>query len=179
MRSPSASIATALETQSSGVVVIYYPDAGLREWLLGEVESLAPPGAPCLRLEDPELAVEHPDELVLLTTPDEAGAVRTLEGIRERFLETPRSYPVVLFLLRDGAGGDALRDSPGLASWVHGSDPDPERISEADPEVERASFRERTGEAPDVWLAQWREGLVADTPANLSLAYWAMLLEVP
>lgn len=100
-------------------------------------------------------ALDHPDRLALYLPVDEREAVEELDGCRER-LRARGPFPLVLFLMRDGAGQRALAEAPGLASWVRGSDPDPELLAEIDPTAERAAFVEATGSAPEEWLARWR-----------------------
>ncbi|MDO9020115.1 MAG: hypothetical protein Q8S73_25905 [Deltaproteobacteria bacterium] len=170
---------TALE-RDGGAAVIYYPDLGLRDWLIGEVESLAPASARPVRVAEVEEIFAHPDRLVLFVSDDERRAVEDLDGNRDRLRAPARApFPVVLFLLRDGAGQRALADAPGLASWVRGSDPDPERLAEVDSTAERAAFAESTGDVPEAWLARWRRNEIPQTAENLAHAYRAALLVAP
>ena len=126
MNNPVASIANAIQRDGGdGIVVVYYPDFGTRDWLLDEVESIA--GAEIsVRTDSVAEARRRSDALVLLTPVNERAAVEELDGTRDQFLEPRRKHPVVVFLLRDGEGARALREAPSLASWIRGSDPDPE-----------------------------------------------------
>lgn len=176
MSNPVASIANALERNGDGIVVVYYPDFGVRDWLVGEVESIA--GAEdSVHTDSVREAHAHPEALVLLLPVNERAAVEELEGMRDRFLEPKRAHPVVLFLLRDGDGARALREAPSLASWIRGSDPDPERLSEVDVEAERRAFEAEVGASPEEWLARWRAGNVPMEARTMMLSYRAALLE--
>jgi hypothetical protein len=171
-------ILNALDRDTGGIVVVWCPDFGLREWLVGEVESVASADARPFRTETVEDALATPERLALLVPRSEREAVLDLDASRDRLLETQRSQPVVLFLLRNGDGQRALAESrASLASWIEGSDADPEMLAEVDPEAERAAFIDATGESPEEFLAKWRSGQIADTTANLGRAYRAMLLE--
>lgn len=177
MPNPVASIASALERDGGdGIVVVYYPDFGLRDWLVNEVESIA--GAKTsVRANSVEEARAHSNALVLLLPTNERAVVEELDGVRDQFLEPRRAYPVVLFLLRDGDGARALREAPSLASWVRGSDPDPEQLAEFDVEAERRAFEAEVGSSPEEWLARWRANEIPMESHTLALSYRASLLE--
>lgn len=175
MPDPIVSIANALG-RDPGVAVIYYPDLGLREWLVSEVESIAGEQARAVRKATVEEAIAHPDNLVLLVPDEESSVVDDLDGSRDQLLEPRRKHPVVLFLLRNGAGQKALARSPALASWVRGSDPDPDELARVDVKAERADFEKDAGCSPKEWLTR----LSASDPQDrksLRLTYWARLLE--
>lgn len=179
MGDPAAAIASAIARDGGdGIAVIYYPDLGLRDWLVAEVETIANV-EPVARVDSVEAALARPDALVLLLPQDEQAAVGELDGARDRLLEPRRAFPVVLFLLREGNGAKALREAPSLASWIRGSDPDPERLAEIDEETERRAFREETGTTPEEWLKTWRAGELRRDARGFSLTYRASLLERP
>jgi hypothetical protein len=177
MSNPVASIANAIERDGGdGIVVVYYPDFGVRDWLVGEVESSV--GAETsVRTSSAKEAHAHPEALVLLLPANERAAVEELDGMRDQFLEPKREHPVVLFLLRDGEGARALREAPGLASWVRGSDPDPERLAEVDVEAERRAFQAEIGASPEEWLERWRASEIPMETRTVVLSYRAALLE--
>lgn len=175
---PIRALANALDTQRTGMVVVFYPDLGLREAIVDEVASVAGPSVPMHRATTAEEARAHPRDLVLLVPSNEVDAVLDLDAMRERFLDPARDFPVVLFLMRDGDGALALaKDAPALASWVRGSTPDPEALAEIDPAAERAQFLATTGSDVEAWLERWRAGSLPGSGENLSLAYWALSLE--
>lgn len=178
MRDPIGSLTGALQRDKGGLAIVWCPDLGLRDWLIGEVESLAPRGARPIRVSSAEEAIGAPDRMVLLVPQDEREVVLDLDALRDQLLEHDRTFPVVLFLLRDGDGQRALaEDAPSLWSWAAGSDADPEAIAEIDLVVERAAFETRHGATPEAWLARWRAEEIARSAENLSAAYRAMLLE--
>jgi hypothetical protein len=177
MGNPVASIANAIQRDGGdGIVIIYYPDLGVRDWLVNEVESIADAKS-FVRTGSVAEALRHPEALVLLLPGNEGAAVEELDGVRDQFLEPRRAYPVVLFLLRDGNGTRALRGAPSLASWVRGSDPDPELLAEVDVEAERRDFESATGASPEAWLERWRAKEIPMDARTLMLSYRAALLE--
>lgn len=177
MSNPVASIANALDRDGGdNIVVVYYPDLGVRDWLVDEVESIAGADA-SVRTESVRDAHQHPEALVLLRPSNERAVVEELDGMRDQFLEPKRAHPVVLFLLRDGDGARALREAPSLASWVRGSDPDPERLAEVDVEAERRAFEQEAGTTPEEWLARWRANEIPMETRTVVLSYRASLLE--
>lgn len=177
--SPGLSIANALDRDRTGIAVVYYPDLGLRDWLVTEVESIAPPDANPVRVASVEEAIAEPSRLALLVVSDERGAVETLDGCRDMLLEPARAWPVVLFLLRDGTGQKALAHAPGLASWIRGSDTDPEKLAEIDVEAERRAFETEAGCSPEEWLERRASGQEPTDARSLSLTYRAHLLVAP
>ncbi|HWO22449.1 MAG TPA: hypothetical protein VNO30_27010 [Kofleriaceae bacterium] len=174
---PTQALISALERDLGGVAVIWCPDLGLREWLLDEVEGLAPLDAMPLRTASVDEAIKTPDRMVLLVPDDERAAVEELEGRRDQLLDPPRSQSVVLFLLRDGDGRIALANAPSLSSWVRGSDVDPDRVAEVDVTSERARFDTEMGQSVEDWLAAWRAGAIPRNGETFARAYWAALLE--
>jgi hypothetical protein len=178
MRDAIGSLASALQRDEGGLAIVWCPDLGLRDWLVGEVESLAPRAARPVRVSGAEEAIAVPDRMVLLVPMDEREVVLDLDASRDRLLEPVRTHPVVLFLLREGDGRRALAESaPSLWSWAAGSDADPEALAEIDPAAERRAFEETHGATPEAWLIRWRAGAVARDAQSLSVAYRAMLLE--
>ncbi|ATB35854.1 hypothetical protein CYFUS_001268 [Cystobacter fuscus] len=177
MNNPVASIANAIQRDGGdGIVVVYYPDLGTRDWLVDEVESIA--GADMsVRTDSVAEARQRPDALVLLTPVNERAAIEELDGTRDQLLEPRRKHPVVLFLLRDGDGTRALREAPSLASWIRGSDPDPERLAEVDVEAERQAFEAENGASPEEWLSRWRANGIPRDARTVVLSYRASLLE--
>lgn len=179
MRSAVESLLNALDRESGGVAIVLCPDYGLRDWLVEQVESLAPKEAEPKRVADVEAALAEPSRLVLLIPSNEREIVLDLDASRDRALEPERSYPIVLFLLRDGDGERALaKEAPSLRSWVGGSDADPEALAEIDVENEREIFTRKQGATPESWLRQWRAGELPETGENLRIAHYASLLEV-
>jgi hypothetical protein len=178
MRDPMEAVLNALDRDAGGVVIVWCPDLGLRDWLVGEVESVADADARPVQVDTVEGALNQPERLALLVPRNEREAVLDLDACRDRLLEPPRRQPVVLFLLRDGDGQRALAESrPSLASWIEGNDADPDQLAEIDPEAERAAFIDATGQSPEAFLAEWRAGQLPNTNVNLGRAYRAMLLE--
>lgn len=171
-------ILNAIERDIGGVAVVWCPDFELREWLVGEVSSVADPDSHPVRATNVEEALVDPSRLVLLVPNDERQAVLDLDGSRDRIIDAERTQPIALFLLRDGDGQQALaKDAMSLASWVSGSDADPERIAEVDLAAERTSFERQHRITPEQWLGKWRHGELPQTSDNFQIAYHAMLLE--
>ncbi|HET7504519.1 MAG TPA: hypothetical protein VFK02_26035 [Kofleriaceae bacterium] len=180
MRDPVEAMLNAIERDVGGVAIIWCPDLGLREWLVGEVETLAASDAHPVRKTDVESALAEPSRLVLLVPDIEREVVRDLDASRDRMLEAPRSQPIVLFLIRGGDGQRALAaEAMSLASWVGGSDADPDALAQVDPTAERAAFQRELGTTPEQWLEGWRSGSRPHTSKNFRTAYRAMLLEEP
>src|SRR5262249_54849341 len=113
-RNPTQALIAAIEGNVGGIAVIRYPDLGLRDWTIREVEGLARPDAQPLRTPSVDEAIQNPHRLVLLVPQDERAVVEDLDGNRDRLLDPPRTQPVILFLLRDGDGSDALAKAPSL-----------------------------------------------------------------
>lgn len=181
MRDPVEVLTNAIDRDQGGIAVVYCPDLGLLEWLVGEVESLAPPGSNPVRKHDIEGALAEPSRLVLLVPDNEREVVLDLDASRDRLLEPGvRSQAIVLFLIRGGDGQHALAaEAMSLASWIGGSDADPEALAELDVDAARAEFQREWGETPEAWLASWRSGTHSLDLRNFRTAYRAMLLEAP
>lgn len=177
MRSPMDAIVNALDRDTGGIVIVWCPDLGLREWLVGEVESVADRDAHPFRPDTVDEALAEPGRMALLVPRDECEAVQDLDGSRERLLETQRIQPIVLFLLRNGDGQRTLEGLPSLASWIEGNDADPDKLAEIDPVAERADFIAEVGESPEEFLAKWRAEHLPNDARHLNLSYWANLLE--
>jgi hypothetical protein len=173
MRDASGSLWKLAHTQTP-IGVVIYSDYTQRDELLAELELLAPGGIQVLRATTLEEALPHPDALVLLTPPDERAAVIELDGRREHFRD--RQVPMLLFLLRGGSGLGALPDAPGLASWLAGSEVEPERLRSLDVEAETRAFVERTGRSPAEWLAAWQSRQLPESFENMLLTHRARLL---
>jgi hypothetical protein len=169
----------AIDRDPSGVAVVRCPDLGLRDWLVQQVEGLAPTDAQPLRTDSVEVALGVPDRLALLIPGDERETVLELDASRDRILQEPeRTQPIVLFLLRDGDGEAALRtEAPSLRSWVSGSDADPESLAQVDVPTERAAFERKHGLSPEAWLDRWRSGELLESGQNFRTAHDALLLE--
>lgn len=174
---PTQALLSAIERDQGGVAVIWYPDLGLREWLVDEVAGLAELGAEPLRTDSVHEAIHTPHRMVLLVPIDERAAVDELEGSRDQLLAPPRAQPVVVFLLRDGDGRVALANAPGLSSWVRGSDVDPDRIAAVDVAADRVRFQAEVGRRVEDWLTDWRAGKIPRNGETFARAYWAALLE--
>ena len=179
MRDPVQAMINAIERDEGGIAIVWCPDLGLREWLVGEVESLAATGAHPVRKDDVEGALAEPSRLVLLVPGKEREVVLDLDASRDRLLEAPRrTQPIVLFLVRGGDGQQALAaEAMSLASWVGGSDADPDAIAQIDVKKEREAFERDLGTSPEEWLKGWRGGVHPNTSENFRTAYRAMLLE--
>lgn len=178
VRNPTQALIRAIE-RDSGVVVVRYPDLGLRDWLIREVEGLANPEAQPIRAASVDEALQNPHRMVLLVPQDERAMVEELDGRRDQLLAPPRTQPVILFLLRDGVGYSALAEAPSLSSWVRGSDVDPDRIAEVDVVADRRQFQAEVGRSVEDWLADWRAERIPRNGTNFARAYWAALLEQP
>jgi hypothetical protein len=177
---PTQALLSAIERDLGGVAVVWCPDLGLRDWLVREVEGLAGPSAAPFCTSSVDEAIKAPDRMALLIPIDEHATVEELEGRRDQLLADPtRTQPVILFLLRDGDGRVALANSPGLSSWVRGSDVDPDRIAQVDVTTDRARFEAEVGRSVDDWLAAWRAGTIPRDGESFGRAYWAALLEQP
>ena len=177
MRSPMDAIVNALDRDTGGGVVVWCPDLGLREWLVGEVESVADADARPFRPEALEAALAEPARMALLVPRDEREVVKDLDASREQLLETARTQPIVLFLLRNGDGQRTLEALPSLASWVGGNEADPDKLAEVDPAAEREAFIAQVGQSPEEFLSKWRAEQLPNNSRHLSLSYWANLLE--
>ncbi len=180
MRDPVQSMINAIERDKGGIAVMWCPDLGLRDWLVGEVESLASVDTRPVRKVDVEGALAEPSRLVLLIPENEREVVLDLDASRDRLLGTGRSQPVVLFLIRGSDGQRALAgEAMSLASWVGGSDADPDALAQIDPQAEGEAFLRDVGATPEQWLDRWRTGSLPQTSENFRTAYRAMLLEAP
>jgi hypothetical protein len=182
MRDPIQTLLSALERDEGGIALVWCPDLGLRDWLVAEVESLAPEGSEPFRTASVEEAIDAPNRLALVVPDDERTTVLDLDGSRDRLRseERPRTQPVVLFLLRDGDGRQALAtEAISLSSWVGGSDADPEALAEIDVMAERERFHGENGKTPEQWLQDWRTQGSPKTSELFGVAYRAMLLERP
>lgn len=180
MRDPIRSTLGAIERDVGGIAIVWCPDFGLRQWLVGEVESLVPSNRGAFRTASLEEALAAPDRLALWVPADETEAVLDLDGSRDRLRndERPRTQPIVLFLLRHGDGKDALeRLTTSLWSITGGSDVDPEDLAEIDLPVERQLFEEDYGRTPEAWLEDWRKDAMPLTSENIGISYRAKLLE--
>ena len=175
----------ALERDEGGIAVVWCPDLGLREWLVGEVESVARADAYPFRTSSVEEAIAQPERMALLIPNDERAVVLDLEGSRDRLLNDeggarPRTQPIVLFLLRNGDGQKCLAtEAFSLESWIKGSDADPELLAEIDVPKEREAFLQTHGQSPEAWLRAWRAGELPQNTANFQASYRAFLLEEP
>jgi len=156
MRDPIQALMTAMERDLGGVAVVWCPDLGLREWLVGEVESLAPAGSDPAVVDGVEAALAQPKRLMLLVPGNDREVVLDLDASRDRLRseDAPRTQPIVLFLLRNGDGEKALAtEAISLASWVSGSDADPDALAQVDARAEREAFEHEVGTTPEEWLA--------------------------
>lgn len=180
MRDPVQAMINAIERDKGGVAVMWCPDLGLRDWLVGEVESIAAEDAQPIRKDDVESALAEPSRLVLLVPPNEREIVLDLDASRDRLLEAQRTQPIVLFLIRGGDGQRALgAEAMSLASWIGGSDADPDALAQVDLTAEREEFQRELGMTPEAWLDLWRGDSLPRTAENFRTSYRAMLLEAP
>jgi hypothetical protein len=135
VRDSIAAILSAVERDVGGVAIVWCPDLGLREWLVGEVEALVSSDRQPVRVTSLDAALAAHDRMALWLPTNEREAVLALDGSRDllRNPEHPRTQPIVLFLIRGADGARALRDeATSLWSIVVGSDVDPEALSEVD-----------------------------------------------
>jgi hypothetical protein len=177
---PTQALISAIERDPGGVVVVWCPDLGLREWLVNEVASLGSPVSAPFRTASVDEAIETPDRMALLVPDDERAVVEELDGRCDQRLADPaRTQPVIRFLLRDGDGRVALSTAPKLSSWVRGRDVDPDQIAEVDAPAERARFQSEVGQSVEDWLVAWRTGAIPRNGGMLASSYWAALLERP
>ncbi len=177
---PTQALLSAIERDLGGVAVVWCPDLGLRDWLVDEVAGLAAPDASPFRTASVDESIRTPHRMALLVPDDERAVVEELEGRRDQLLaDPPRTQPVILFLLRDGDGRNALARSPSLSSWVRGSDVDPDQLAEVDAASERTRFEADAGQSVEDWLARWRAGAIDRNGETFARAYWAALLERP
>ena len=182
MRDPNQAIISAISRDDGGIAIIWCPlDAGVRDWLIAEVQSFCAPNTNPVQVATVDEAMNEPNRLVLLVPElsDERDVVLDLNGSRDRILneDNPRTQPIVLFLFREGEGQRALAEAPSLVSISNGSTPDPEALAEVDVEEERAAFKAQTSQTPEAWLIEWRADGIPHTPKNFIHAYQAMLLE--
>ena len=178
MRESNQSLIGAMERDLGGLAIVFCADLRLRDQLVEDVESLTATAARAFRTADVRAALAAPDQLALLVPENEREVVLDLDGSREQALDPPRTQPIVLFLVRDGDGSDALAtEAPSVWSWASGNDVDPEALAEVDIESERTKFHVRTGQPPESWLARWRTGDIPQDAAGYVLAYRAALLE--
>lgn len=175
MRGPAATMSRVLLSNIPLAVVIY-TDALQREELLSDMETLAR-DVPVLRSTRFEDLFEVFDKLVVFSPANELEAVGTLAARRDQLLE--RQVPAVLLLMRGGVGLSALTEETcsGLASWVQGSELDPDMLATVDIEAERERFRIETGLTPREWLEAAKEGRVADSAHERFLTGRARFLE--
>jgi hypothetical protein len=172
---PTQKLIKAIERERGGVVVIWYPDLEVRDFLIREVAGLSMFDVDPLLTASVTAAVLETTRLVLLTPDDEARVVRELDGC-EGFLTDPgREHPVVLFLSRDN-GRTVLARTPGLSSLVRGRAIDPKEVAEIDTQMERAKFTEETGNSPEDWLVAWRAGQICRNGDALCRSYLAAML---
>ena len=171
MPDPSSALWNALDS-STPLVIVYYADETRREELIKEVRSLYPPDQEVHCSDNVEDAFRVP-HVLLLTPQEEEAALAELDARREQLVD--RQLPVVLFVLRGGSAERSLPQKPNIASWVRGSDVDPDRIGTLDVQAARAAFLHKEGCTPEEWLKRRHE----DEPKNLETYYRALLLELP
>lgn len=179
MRDPIEALLSAMSRDRGGIAIVWSPmDLGIRDWLVSQVESLAPERAP-LVVNTVEAALAEPKRLALLVPSNEREAVEDLDASRDRIRseESPRTQPILLFLFRDGDGQKALADAVSLQSLCGGSGPDPEELAEIDVEQERVEFQRETRQTPETWLRAWRNDTLVRTADSYALASRASLLE--
>jgi hypothetical protein len=180
MRDPMQAVMGALERDVGGVAIIWCPDLGLRDWLVGEVESVATADAQPFRTSSVEEAIASPTRMALLVPANEREVVLDLDGSRDllHHPDHPRSQPIVLFLLRMGEGKRVLAtEAISLSSWLAGNEADPEALAQIDVAAEQAAFEGEVGVTLAEWLSSWRSERLPQTGENLRRAYHAMVLE--
>lgn len=175
MADPTAEVWNALNSGATPIVVVYYPDLGVRREAVASVASIASPRWAIHETTSIMDALAHPDDLVFLLPDDELAAVEDLDGLRDAF--GARSLPMVLFLVRGGDGVRALPTTLGLVGWIRGNDVDPDLAAEIDEKAERRVFEQLTGESVEAWLGRYRKGDVPTDARGLARTYRALLLE--
>lgn len=159
---------------AEGIAVVWCPDLDRRDWLVRLLEDRFPDARVTL---DVEAALARPTQLMLLLPRDEREVILTLDGGTDQLLQSPRSNPIVLFLMRNGDGQRCLAsEAPNLRSWIGGNAVDPEALAEIDVPKERATFEHRNGATPEAWLVRWRSGELPETSSNFRIAHDAVLL---
>ncbi len=179
MADPIQSILSAIQRVNAGIAILWCGDYGLRDWYIGEVESLIDESTHPLKTSSVAEALAAPQRLVLLCPENEREVVLELDGSRDQVLDpkSPRTQPIVLFLLRNGDGEQALAgEAFSLASWVTGASPDPEKIAEIDRPNEREAFLADTGKTPERWLEEWHAAGATGPMRSVALSYRASLL---
>lgn len=174
-RDPALALVSALYRDRGGVAVVYYPEMSDRTWMVKDVQSLLPPIPAPVITQTLFDCLDSPNAPCLLVPRNEAETVMELDGSRELFIATGRTQPVVLFLLRDGDGAKALKRAPSIASWLRGSDPDPELLAE-EFGTSVDEFQKAHQQTPSGWIRQWREDGCASDPETLAIAYLALAI---
>jgi hypothetical protein len=159
------------------IASVLYEDFAAREQLLELSYLVAPNDFEVDRIEevDDVFRPEKQNSLLLLVPRNEIEAVRRLSARRAEL--STRTAPVVIFLLRRGSGLQELVVRRGLADMLREQEVDPEEMDTFEMETERDRFCDEVKQTPEEWLAEWRAGQKADTPANNLLLHQALLLE--
>jgi hypothetical protein len=156
---------------------VLYEDYAAREQLIELSYLVAPSAFEVHRTEDlADVFREDRRATLLLFAPkNEAEAMRELEARRPEI--EARSAPMVLFLMRRGAGRVELPALAGLTAMLHEQELDPEQLDTFELELERDRFEEEVRQTPEAWLAAWRAGTIPKTPENILVYHQALLLE--
>jgi hypothetical protein len=159
------------------IACVLYEDWAAREQLIELSYLVAPSTYDVHRIESVAQALREDllGTLLLLAPTEEALAVHALEASFDALQQ--RTAPVVIFLLRRGAGRKAIGESPRLSALLGHQELDPEDLDTFEIELERQRFIDQVGQTPEAWLAAWREGKLPHTAANDLLHHQALLLE--
>lgn len=159
------------------IAVVFYEDWAAREQLIELSYLVSPSDYEVHRTEDVEdvFREDRRETLLLLVPANEIDVVRKLDAHRGDLAK--RKAPVVLFLLRRGSGLQELAVRRNLGQMLRDQELDPEDLDAVEVEQERRRFCDGAQQTPEEWLADWRAGQKADTPANNLLLHQALLLE--
>lgn len=176
MRDSTAALWKLLRSNDP-IACVLYEDWAAREQLIELAYLVAPNAYEVHRTEAVADAVRDDlrRTLLLLAPTNEVDAVRALDASLDAIRE--RSAPVVLFLLRRGAGRKEIGASDRLSVLLDHQELDPEDLDTFEIELERQRFIDQVGQTPEAWLAAWRGGELADTKENDLLHHQALLLE--
>jgi len=162
---------------NSPIVCVLYEDWASREQLIELSYLVAPSEYEVHRTESLEDvfrdALGH--ALLLLVPSNEIDAVRALDERRDEIGK--RTAPLVLYLLRRGAGRQELSRRQGIGAMLADQELDPEGVDTFEMELERQRFCDQVKQTPEEWLDQWRGGQKADSQENNLVLHQALLLE--
>jgi hypothetical protein len=161
----------------SPIGCVLYEDWSSREQLIELSYLVAPSEYEVHRTEslDDVFREALANTLLLLVPSNEIEAVRALDQHREEIGR--RKAPLVLFLLRRGAGRKELAQRSGIGAMIADQELDPEGVDTFEMELERQRFCDQVKQTPEEWLDDWRNGRKADSQENNLILHQALLLE--